>query len=240
MLDLEAGVDFEEKVTARVGINKIFGGAGAAVIQGRGHAGGSLEEFRSLAPRESRRGGFLDDLLVAALRRTIAGAKGEDLALAVAEELDLDVTGAGDEFFEEKSGIAEVRPARLGNPVVCRTQPGCILTNLHSDTTAAGGALQHHGIADRFGCGECLLDAGKQGRSLKQRNAVRLGDCAGGVFQSEAADLFRRGTDPGDTAGFAGLGEIGVFGEKAVAGMEAVDPGERGDFEETLRVQVGL
>jgi hypothetical protein len=60
------------------------------------------------------------------------------------------------------------------------------------------------------------------------------------VFQSEAADLFRRGTDPGDTAGFAGLGEIGVFGEEAVAGMDAVDPGERGDFEETLRVQVGL
>jgi hypothetical protein len=216
------------------------GGAGAAVVQSRGHAGGALEEFGGLAAGKARGGGLLDDLLVAALGRAIARAEGEDLALAVAEKLHLDVAGAGDELLEEKPGIPEVRPARLGNPVVCRTQPGCILTNLHPDAAAAGGAFQHHGISDRLGRGEGLLDAGKEGRALEQRDAVRLRDLAGGVFEPEAADLLRRGPDPGDAARLAGLGEVGVFGKETVAGMESVDPGEGGDFEKALRVEVGL
>ncbi len=51
--------------------------------------------------------GLLQDLLVAALEGAVAVAEGDDLALAVAEDLHLDVAGVFDEAFQEDAGGGE-------------------------------------------------------------------------------------------------------------------------------------
>ncbi len=61
---------------------------------------------QSLAQVWRRR--FLDHLLIAPLQRTIALAQRNDAALAVAEDLHLDVARRRDETLEVKPRIAEI------------------------------------------------------------------------------------------------------------------------------------
>jgi hypothetical protein len=56
---------------------------------------------------EQRRRRFLDDLLVAALDRAFALAEIDDVAVLVAEHLDLDVAGIDDELLDEHAVVAE-------------------------------------------------------------------------------------------------------------------------------------
>ena len=52
-------------------------------------------------------GRFLDDLLVAPLQRAVPFAQCDGLSLAVAENLDLDMSGVGHEPFDIDASIAE-------------------------------------------------------------------------------------------------------------------------------------
>ena len=56
---------------------------------------------------EQRARRFLDDLLVAALDRAFALAQMDDMAVLVAQHLDLDVARIGDEFLDEDAVVAE-------------------------------------------------------------------------------------------------------------------------------------
>ena len=89
MLDLEAGVHLEEEELA-VLVDELDG-AGVVVADRlrRVDRGGA---HRVLDPvGQARRGGLLDQLLVAALRRAVAGRDPHDVAVVVADHLDLDV-----------------------------------------------------------------------------------------------------------------------------------------------------
>ena len=57
----------------------------------------------------ARRGGFLDHFLVAALERAVALEQMDDIAVAVAEHLHLDMARAFDPFFEQHDVVAEAR-----------------------------------------------------------------------------------------------------------------------------------
>jgi hypothetical protein len=57
--------------------------------------------------RQGRTGGFFQKFLVSALNRTISLTKVDDVTVVVGEDLDFDVAGFFDEFFEVDSGIAE-------------------------------------------------------------------------------------------------------------------------------------
>ena len=84
MFDLEAGVNFEEiELAGGVVVNE-FDGTGVGVTGGGAEAGGAGEQFAALGRGEAGRGGFLDDLLVAALDRAVAFAESDDVALGVA------------------------------------------------------------------------------------------------------------------------------------------------------------
>src|SRR3546814_580037 len=74
-----------------------------------------------------------------------------------------------------------------------------------------------------------------------------MGGCerARAVLQSEGADIVRRRADEGDAVGGARLGELGIFGEEAVARMDRARSGvarrlqDRGDIEIALRRRSG-
>src|SRR4029434_555408 len=93
MLDLQARVDFDEIELARGGKNKLDRARlrvaeGAPNIDSRG---------AHLPPQffiDRRRRALLDDLLMAALQRTIALEEMNKIAARVAQDLNLDVAGA--------------------------------------------------------------------------------------------------------------------------------------------------
>ena len=81
--------------------------AGAAVSGGADQFGRHASQVVGLLPVEYRRAGLLDHLLVAALDRAVAHARRPDGAVAVGDDLDLDVAGVGDQAFEEHHRVAE-------------------------------------------------------------------------------------------------------------------------------------
>src|SRR3712207_4600755 len=73
VLDLQPGVDLEEG-DRPVGADEVLHGAGAVVAGLRADGLGRLVDARPLLVGEERRGGLLDQLLVAPLQRAVASA----------------------------------------------------------------------------------------------------------------------------------------------------------------------
>ena len=107
VLDLQAGVDLEEGEDLLLGLVQVFDGACALVSGGVDEFGGRGAQLVGLLLGQQRRAGLLDDLLVAALDGAVAHARGPDIAVAVGDDLNLDVAGIGDETLEEHDRVAE-------------------------------------------------------------------------------------------------------------------------------------
>ncbi len=126
MFDLYPGVDLDEVVFGGVRIHQKLDRSRMRVV----HRPRQLE--RGLAKRaapsrvEVRRGGALDHLLVTPLHRAVALEEVHDLAMAVAQDLHLDMMGSLDEFLQVHLVVAEgrcslaARDRQLRLEVVCR------------------------------------------------------------------------------------------------------------------------
>ena len=113
VLDLEPGVDLEEREPLLPRVVEELDGGGAPVADREGQPLGGRLQLGGLLRREHRRGRLLDDLLVAPLHRAVAHAERPGGALPVRDHLHLDVPGAGDQALEEHGAVAE-RAQRLG------------------------------------------------------------------------------------------------------------------------------
>ena len=112
VLDLDAGVHLDEIEVAGRLVVEIFERAGAAVADAfREPHGGGAQRFAPLGEKADR-GRLLPDLLTAALQRAFALVE-MDRGLSIAEDLNLDMTGARDETLEVKASVPE-RGERLG------------------------------------------------------------------------------------------------------------------------------
>ena len=112
MLDLQPRVHFEE-VEAPVLAGDELDGPGRVVADRLGERDRLLAHFLARRDVEQRAGRFLHDLLIAALDRAFALAEMDDVAVLVAQHLDLDMTRIDDEFLDEDPVVAE-RRFRLG------------------------------------------------------------------------------------------------------------------------------
>ena len=106
VLDLEAGVDLEEGDGA-VLADEELAGAGADVPGLAQDRLGGLVERGDLLVGEERRGRLLDELLVAALQRAVAGGDDHDVAVLVGQALGLDVARLVEELLHEALAAAE-------------------------------------------------------------------------------------------------------------------------------------
>ena len=103
VLDLDAGVDFDE-VKVVLLVDDEFDRAGREI------AGGFRQPHRGLAHLpagflwQPGRWAFLDQLLVPPLRRAVAFPQVDDIAVLVAQNLDLDVPGPLDVAFDIDAG----------------------------------------------------------------------------------------------------------------------------------------
>ena len=181
MLDLQPRVHLQE-IEALVLTGDELDGAGRVV------ADGSRQRDRLLAHRgagvgiEQRARRLLRHLLVAALDRALALAEMDDIAVLVAEHLDLDVTRIGDEFLDEHPIVAERRfGLRAGAGEALRHLAGA-MRDAHALAAAARGSLDHDRIADVIGDLHRLLlvrddaEVARHGRDLGPGRRLLGGD----------------------------------------------------------------
>ena len=175
---------------------------------------------------EERRGRLLDELLVAALQRAVAGGDHHDVAVLVGQALGLDVARLVEVLLDEALAAAEGAD-RLADRRLERV--GDLLHragDLEAAAAAAEGRLDRDRQAvllgerdDLVGVLDRVLGAGSQ------RGAGLLGDVPGLDLVAERVDGRGRRADPDQPGVEHGLGEVGVLGEEAVAGVHRVGAG---------------
>ena len=100
MLDLEPRVDLKEISFAPGDIVDELDRARRGVVDRAAQCQGGVAKLGSGYVVQIGCGRFLDDLLVSSLQRAIALAQGHNLTFAIAEDLDLDMTCAGDKTLQ--------------------------------------------------------------------------------------------------------------------------------------------
>src|SRR5579863_2013503 len=109
MLDLDAGVHFNEEETRGLDVVDEFDGAGVDVIERADERQRGVRHGPSRRSIEHRRRRLFDEFLMPALHAAIALAELDVIAVAVAEHLDLDMA----DFWAKPLQI-DVRPAERG------------------------------------------------------------------------------------------------------------------------------
>ena len=148
----------------------------------------------------------------------------------IGENLDFDVAGALEIFFEVHARIAE-SVLRFGGGIA----PGggeiaFAVDAAHAFAAAAGDGFQNDGKADFAGdFGELgdILDGIE--RAGDRGGADCFGDAASGSFRAELLHGFGGRADESDLGFAAGARQGGIFGEETVAGMDSVAVGVAGD-----------
>ncbi len=188
---------------------------------------------------EVRRGGELDDLLVAALHGAVPLEEVDDLALPVGEDLHLDVAGLDDGLLQEHRGVAERGGGLPGRGLDGLPQLGGVLHAAHAPAAAARDRLHEHGEADLAGRAHQFVDVGG-GRGGAEDGDARLpgGGHRAGLVAGQLQDP-GVGSDEGDARVRAGLGQLGVLRQEPVARVDGVGarPARRAD--DLLDGQIG-
>ena len=186
-----------------------------------------------------RRGGFLDNLLVAALDGAIAFAQVDDAALVVAQNLEFDVVRVFDVFLDVNAGVAEGLFGLGAGGVIAFDQGNVVVGDAHAASAAAGDGFDHDRVADAFGDGQGVLlvfhHALGAGRGL---HAGLLGEGAADGLVFQRVHGAGAGADEADVAAFANVGEMGVFRKKTVAGMDGVHVGDFRRADDAVNAQV--
>ena len=240
MLDLDAGVHLHE-VKIAVVVDQELDGAGVLVVDRLGQGDRGLAHALAQLFRHDGRRTLLDDLLVAALHGTIALPEVNHVALAVGNKLELDVMRVLHEFLDVDVGIAESL-LRLGACTVETFDQGdFVVRDAHAASAAARHGLDHHGETDLAGDAQrltfCFHDAVAAGRD-RHAGLDRL--LARHVFVAHQADGLGGRTNEFDFATGTDLGEVGVFGEKAVARMNGVRIGNLGRADDAVDLEIAL
>ncbi|OAP23441.1 hypothetical protein A4R44_05639 [Amycolatopsis sp. M39] len=222
---LEPGVDLEEGEHPVAGVVEEFDGARAAVADRDREPLGRRLQLGGLVRPEHRRGGLLDDLLVAPLHRAVADAE-RPRGLAVGDHLDLDVPRAGDQALQEHDAAAERAQRFLAGALVGLGEIARRLDLADAAPAAARGGLEHQRVADLVARGEGFFE----GRDLaaaprSDRDADLLGDQLRADLVAELAHRVGAGADEGDADLLAQLRERRVLGDEAPADPRGVGLG---------------
>ena len=240
MLDLQPRIHLQE-VEALVLACDEFDRAGGVVIHGFRQRDRLFAHLAAGGLVQQRRRRFLDHLLIAALDRTFALAEIDDVAVLVAQHLDFDVAGIDDEFLDEDPVVAERRLGfRFG-----KTEPfGDFrgrMRDPHPLAAAAGGGLDHDGIADGVGDLHRMLLVGDDAEEARHGRDIGLCRRLLGLdLVAHRGDGAGVGTDEDD----AGLGKRArkgfALGQEPVAGMHGLRAGLAAGLDDLLHHQIAF
>src|SRR5581483_3410390 len=240
MLDLQARVHLQEVERAVLAGDELHR-AGAVVAHRLGQRHGLLAHRLARPGIEQRRGRLLDHLLIAALDGAFALAQVDDVAVLVAQHLDLDVARVLDELLDEDAVVAE---ARLGLRAGEREALLGLLRRVgdaHALAAAAGRGLDHHRIADLRRDPERLLGIGDLAEVAGNGGDLGAG---GGLLAldlvAHGGDGPRIGTDENDAGLLQCDGKRLALGEEAVARVHGLRARLLAGFHDLVDQQVGL
>ena len=240
MLDLEAGVDLEEGDGAVLGDQELAG-AGADVAGLAEDRLRRLVEAGHLFVGEERRGCLLDQLLVPALQRAVAGGDHDDVAVLVRQALGLDVARLVEELLHEALAPAERRHRLAHRRLVGVGHLAHLARDLEPAATSSERRLDRDREAELLselhrlvGVVQRVLGAGRQ------RCADLLRDVAGLHLVAEGVDRVRWRPDPRQAGVDDRPGEVGVLGEEAVARVHGVGARLLRDRDDLADVEVGV
>ena len=165
----------------------------------------------------------------------------DHVALAVGQDLELDVAGAEDQLFHIELPVPEAgHRLRLGGGVEGRQVLGGVHP-AHAAAAAAGAGLDEDGVADGPGDLQGLLGAGDGAVGAgDHRHAIGAHQVPGGGFVAHLPDHVSGGADELQSALLAQVGELRVLGEEAVARVDGVTAGLQGGGEDGGHVEVAL
>ena len=177
---------------------------------------------------------------MAALQGTFALAEVDHVAVAVAQNLNLDVAAVLDQALDVNLGIAEGAAGFARGIAQRGLQIGLAVHAAHAFSAAAGNCLQKDGVA--IGGAECarFLQRDAVAGSGNHRRAGGDGGLAGGGLRSHAADGIRRRADEHQAGVFARGREIGILAEESVARMDGLGAVLAGRVEDLFGHQVAL
>jgi len=244
VLHLQAGVHFEEveAFAARVGAADNQLDRARAVIPHRaGQRDALLAHRLAHLGRDEGRRRFLHHLLVAALDAAFALVEVKNVAVLVAEYLDLDVARIEDEFLDEHAVIAEAaEPLALGrleafaHVLLSVGQP-------HALAAATRAGLHHHRIADFrrnphrvFGILDLADETGDDihARFFRQLLALDL--------VPHRRDGVHRRADEGDVLLRERLGKARPLGQEAISRMHRIGPSLLAGGDDLVRDQIAF
>ena len=215
VLDLQPGVDLEEREDLLVRLVEVLDGAGAAVSGGADKFGRHASKMVGLLLGQYRGAGLLDHLLVSALDGAVAHSRRPDIAVVVGDDLDLDMAGIGDKAFEEHHRVAERALGFALRALECDFE---FVGGEHLADTAAAATttgLDDQRVADGL-CVAAGVLAGLDGAAAPrcERNAHLLGQQFGFDLVAQGAHRGGRRPDERELQALAELGEGDVFGDE--------------------------
>ena len=226
VLDLQPRVHLQEGEQLLPGVVEELDGAGAAVAHGQREPSGRRLQLSDLPGGEHRRGGFLDDLLVAPLHRAVADAERPRRALAIGDHLDLDVPRARDQAFQEDDAAAERAERLLAGALVGVGQVAGRGDHADAAPAAARAGLEHQGVADLVTRAQGIVQARHlTAAPRRDRDPGLLGDQLGPDLVAELAHRLRARADERDPGLLAQFSERRVLGHEAPADPRGVGPG---------------
>ena len=223
VLDLQPRVDLHEREALIGGLVEELGGARAAVADLAREPDRGLGQLPLLRGGERRAGRLLDHLLVAALVAAVAHAERPHGALAVGQELDLDVARSAHEALHQHARVAERLLGLGAGALERRGQLGEVLDPAHAAAAAAGRRLDHQRHAEALALLDRLLDGlDRPAAPGRDRNAGLLGQLLGLDLVAQRAHDVGVGADEDDPEAVAQLSERRMLGDEAPADPRGV------------------
>ncbi len=238
VLDLDARVHLDEDVVA-LRVEQELHGAGVAVADVARELHGVVADAVAQLGVEVRRGRDLDDLLVAPLHRAVALEEVDHVALAVGEDLHLDVTRLDHGLLEEHGRVAERRLRLARRRFERLTQRGRVVDLAHATAATTGDGLHEHGEAHRLRGLEQLVDIGRRRARLQHRQPGLTGGGDGARLVARQLQDLGDGADERETGLTAGHRELRILRQEAVSGVDRVGAGLAGGLDDLVDGEVG-
>ena len=240
VLDLDPGVHFHEIEVLGGFVDEVFDGAGVLIADVFDEIDGRLAHAGAELGGEQRRRAFLDDFLIPALHGAVALAEVDEISVGIADDLELDVVGIEDEFFEVTIAIAEAGDGFVRRGLEEADEFLFLETRTHAAATTAGGGLDHDGEADFFRLDEGGFRVGHDAGAGGDGDAVGDGGGAGGGLVAHHGNDGGGRANEGDAGAGANFREAGVFRKEAVAGVDGIRAGDLGSGDDAVDLKVGL
>jgi len=195
LLHSHSRVDFD-KVIAVLLVDQEFRGAGVAVVGSLGQPDGVVEDGVPNFNREVLCRRKLDHLLVTSLDGAVSLVEVNDVAMVVAEQLNLDVLWLVQESFDKYGAVAESRLGLGDGALKGILELLLFPDDAHTAAAAAKGCLDDDGEAKLVGEAlDVLVSLDRAGRAGDAGDVGLGGQLASGDLVSEAVNGIGAGAD---------------------------------------------